>query len=325
MLETLKFVRGAVATKDLIPVLRHFRISGGRIQGQNGRVCIDAPWPGPEMDEVVDALKFLRAVDACSGEPKITIKDSWLSISRGKFRAKLATRLTSDYPTVDDRQDWPHVAWFSDEVMAALRLLQPFIATDASRPWACSVLVSKGKAYATNNAVLAVVDIPAWAIEDVVLPDFLINELLRIDKVPVTLHWDDRALCAKYDDGSWLWSKRIEGAWPGTLQQLSDKLAAVDEWHDVPDDLRDALAQLRPFFPDAKWPIVRTGEAGVSTNDGDSSAAISVGALPEAAFRMESLDLVATVAKQWNLAESPVPWRADGVAGLLTKVIVGTM
>ena len=51
---------------------------------------------------------------------------------------------------------------------------------------------------------------------------------------------------------------------------------------------------------------------------------LALGTLPEAAFRMESLDLVATVAKQWNLAASPVPWRAEGVAGLLTKVIVGT-
>lgn len=324
MLDTLKFVRGAVATKDLVPVLRYFRISGGRIQGQNGRVCIDAPWPGPEMDEVVDAQKFLRAVDACAGEPKITCKDSWLSISRGKFRARLATLLTGDYPTVHNCEDWQNVAWFSDQMMASLRKLQPFIATDASRPWACSVLVSEGKAYATNNAVLAVVDMP-WTGADVVLPDFLINELLRIGETPISLHWDEGALCAKYGDGSWLWSRRIEGAWPGTLKQLEAVIGATQEWHDVPDDLREALAHLRPFFPDSKWPIVRTGEAGVSTNDGKSSAAISVGALPEAAFRMESLDLVATVAKQWNLAASPVPWRADGIAGLLTKVIVGTM
>jgi hypothetical protein len=325
MLETLRFVRGAVATKDLIPVLRHFRISGGRIQGQNGRVCIDAPWTGPDMDEVVDAVKFLRAVDACGGEPKISIKDSWLTISRGKFRARLATLLTSDYPTVEDRQDWPYAVSVGEKTMAALRLLQPFIATDASRPWACSILISGGRAYATNNAVLAVVDMPWWEAQDVVLPDFLVDELLRIGEAPRDLAWSDSALCAHYADGSWLWSKRIEGAWPGTLHQLSAKLDAVEEWHDVPQDLREALAQLRPFFPDAKWPIVRTGEAGVSTNDGESSAAISVGALPEAAFRMESLDLVATVAKQWNLSESPVPWRAEGVAGLLTKVIVGQM
>ena len=324
MLETLKFVRGAVATKDLIPVLTHFRISEGRIQGQNGRVCIDAPWDGPDMDVVVDAVKFLRAVDACGGEPKITCKEGWLSITRGKFRARLATRLMSDYPTVDASTTWPYVVSVGEKTMAALRLLQPFIATDASRPWACSILISDGKAYATNNAVLAVADMPWWESHDVVLPSFMVDELLRIGQAPRDLAWTDQALCARYADGSWLWSKRTDGAWPGTLKQLQEQLAAVEEWHDVPDDLRDALAKLRPFFPDAKWPIVRTGEAGVSTNDGDSSAAISVGALPEAAFRMESLDLVATVAKQWNLAASPVPWRADGIAGLLTKVIVGT-
>lgn len=325
MLDTLKFVRGAVATKDLVPVLRYFRIANGRIQGQNGRVCIDAPWPGPDMNAVVDAQKFLRAVDACEGEPKITEKDSALTISRGRFRAKLLTLLVQDYPDVNaDSIIWERRISMGEKTMAALRALQPFIATDASRPWACSVLIDGDKAFATNNAVLAVAEIPEWE-WGVVLPDFFVTELLRIGETPRELCWNDRALCARYADGSWLWSKRTEGAWPATLQQLSQQIEACEDWQGVPDDLREAITKLRPFFPDQKFPVVQTGPEGLSTFEGDSSAAVSCGELPKACFRMESLDLVAQHAKEWNLEASPTPWRGDGIAGLLSKVIVGQM
>ncbi len=42
MLDTLKFIQGAVARKDHVPALVHFRIAGGRIRGFNGTLSLAA-------------------------------------------------------------------------------------------------------------------------------------------------------------------------------------------------------------------------------------------------------------------------------------------
>lgn len=85
----------------------------------------------------------------------------------------------------------------------------------------------------------------------------------------------------------------------------------------------EALARLKPFFPDAKMPVVLLGEEGVSTQDGASSAAIAVNAtLTRAAYRLESLSLAAGFATSWNDTGYPQPlkWRGDGIYGLLMGV-----
>lgn len=323
MLDTLKFVRGAVSNKDLVPVLTHFRIRGGRLQGQNGRVALDAPCPElAGLDLVVPADKFLRAVDACEGEPKLTVKDDKLTISRGRFRATMDILGVDQYPEVTGVVDAVDNRSRSGRgLVDVLRKAEPFISTDASRPWSCSVLITAATAFATNNVVLACIAFD-WGKDDLVLPSFCVDELLRIGEDPQSVRWDEHHFIAEYADGSWLSSRLIDGAWPATLHNLHQACLEENEWLPMPGDMADALAKLKPFFPDAKMPVVVLGPDGVATQDGVSSALVGMDGLPPAAFRLESLSLVVSAARSWNPSRypSPVPWRADGVVGMLSGV-----
>lgn len=323
MLETLKFVRGAVSNKDLVPVLTHFRINGGRLQGQNGRVTLDAPCPHLDwLDVVVPADKFLRAVDACEGEPKIKVGEDRLTLSRGKFRATLGVLPPEDYPAVLPDLDAVPGCWRSGKgLVDLLSRALPFISTDASRPWSCSLLMTADTAFATNNVVLACFDFD-WGCDDLVLPAFCVDEILRIGLDPVRISWDSQRFLATYPDGSWLSSMLIGGEWPNSLRQLHDVCKEEEEWLPLTRDLGVALTKLKPFFPDAKMPVVVVSEEGVATLDGASSALVGLEGLPRSSFRYESLSLVASVAQSWNPARypNPVTWRGVGVVGMLSGV-----
>ncbi|MDZ4343969.1 MAG: hypothetical protein U1E51_16235, partial [Candidatus Binatia bacterium] len=91
MLDALKFVRGAVKDSDTVmPVLTHFCIHKGRIQGTNGRISIDSPCPELTFEAVLPADKFLSAIDACKGEPKMRFTDGGkFVVERKPFRGFL--------------------------------------------------------------------------------------------------------------------------------------------------------------------------------------------------------------------------------------------
>jgi hypothetical protein len=64
MLDALKFVRGAIARKDLVAALSHFRISGGRIKGYNGKIALCCPLP-LDLDVMPKAEPFVKAIATC--------------------------------------------------------------------------------------------------------------------------------------------------------------------------------------------------------------------------------------------------------------------
>ena len=88
MIETLRFVRGAVAKKDYQPALTHFQIRNGRITGFNGTIALSSPI-GIDIDAVPKAEPFLRAIENCTVEPTVIHKTEAgrLGLRSGRFRA----------------------------------------------------------------------------------------------------------------------------------------------------------------------------------------------------------------------------------------------
>jgi len=316
MIETLQFVRGAVAKKDLIPVLTHFRIYDGRIQGGNGRLSIDAPCPElAGMDITVPAERFLKAVDACDGEPKLKITDGGkLSITRKKFRALLPLGDPNAFPlgTPDGKQ----VA-HDGEFLTALRRLRQFVGEDASRPWACGILLKDGYAYATNNIIICRTPCH-WGclLEPINLPSFAVDELLRINQEPDSIRVTDTAIMFGYGD-SWLKTQLFDLNWPEIDRFFDTKATAK-----VPAKLQDAITKILPFCPDPKFPAIRFGPDGVSTIDGDMMAEVSGIELPEACFRAEPLMMVLDVATHIDFYcfPNPSPWRGKNLEGMMVGV-----
>lgn len=319
MLKTLRFVRGAVAEKDLVPVLTHFRVYDGRIQGGNGRLSIDASCLDLKgLDITVPAERFLKAVDGCNGEPKLKItKTSKLSISHKKFKAILPLGDNESFPMNERSKGMVIVSTKTREaLLGMLRALRPFIGVDASRPWACGILLKDGFAYATNNVILCRVPIP-WKIDSINLPSFAVDELLRIGEIPSCLWIDDTSITFEYED-AWLKSQLFDLEWPDI-----EKFFAAQTTKKVSPLLFESIQRIIPFCPDPKFPVIKFSEEGVSTADGDMMAEVKGIKLPDAIFRAEPLLAVLSVATHIDFSTypAPSPWKGEnGLEGIFIGV-----
>ncbi|HEY6019838.1 MAG TPA: hypothetical protein VIY48_08010 [Candidatus Paceibacterota bacterium] len=315
ILNALKLVEGAVSTQDLIPALTHICIYAGRLQGGNGRVAIDTACPQLDFDAVVPAEKFVKALSSCRGEPVLKLEGSRLTVRDRRFRATISLLPNESYLRAEPPQGEPVTP---QEMLPALRKLAPFISTDASRPWSCSLLAYAGYLYATNNVVLARVPF-AWSDEKLAIPEAAVQEMLRLDQEPQAIHITLNAAWVRYAN-CWMKVQLLQDPWPiEALSKLIERMQTI-ELDTLPEGLLDDVQTLKPFFPDEKLPVVLTGPEGVSTMDGAHSAAIATTALPKNAFRIESLSLVLGTATHANLTTSPCPWRGDGIEGFLSAV-----
>lgn len=320
MLKSLNFVRGAVSTKELVPVLTCFHVYGGRIQGTNGRVTIDHPCKDLQGFEfTVPASTFLRAIDNCEKEPKIKVLDGErIEIKSGNFKAVLPLLPHDSFPrkipVVGNQTP------IKEGILPVLKHLKPFISTDASRIWSCGVLFKGDRVYATNNVVLA--SVKGYVLnEEVNLPSSAIDELLRIGLSPTAMACSPNDATFFFKGGAWLASQIYATNWPEAIDRMLPDPDAVT-WQ-IPADLPAAVQRLAPFVPDVKQPVILLSEEGISTMDGARSASIGGFVLPNGAFRSEPLTAVLGIATHIDFEKYPAacPFKGpDGLSGILIGV-----
>ena len=315
MRDALNLVRGAVSTKDLLPVLTHFHIYDGRVQGGNGRIVIDVPCPElAGFDCTVPAERFLKAVDACDGEPKLKLTDGGkLTISKGKFRATLPLADHAAFPKIV-RGHEGSMKTPAQALLPILRCLYPFIGEDASRSWSCGVLFSSGYAWATNNVCLA--RVPCYEERSYVLPVFAINELLRVGQEPGAIEDSENALIFGFMNGWWMRCQKLAGEWPNVAAFMPAEPPAR-AWPSRP--LAEAVRKVLPFCPDPKYPVVQCGPEGVGTLEGEMSALVGYEDLPAGRFRAEPLLAALDASQSIDLSTYPKAcyWSGEGIDGVV--------
>lgn len=322
MLDILKLVVGAVADKDIVPVLTHVHFYDGRAQGQDGRLAIDMPVDAPFDGELtVPAEPLYRAIKTAEGQTeRWEVKDGKLHLTAGRFKARMAVA-QDPYPRLEPLQDATHSADVTAvDLLEALTHVRPFIGEDGSRPWACGVLLDGPAVYATNNVALVRREL-SRAVTDrrLVLPVLAVDELLRLGKqgyLPQSLHITDYAATFYYGNGGWLRTNLLTQAWPDVGAMLPETVEGDDL--DIAD-IAAAVEQVAPFSPDKKAPIVQFDERGVSTTEGNLEATMETGALPEGKYRSEILRpvLAAATAAQFSAWPSVVPFKGDRLIGIM--------
>jgi len=317
VIKELRMVRGAVAKKDIVPVLTHFHIYDKRIQGGNGKIAIDCPCDTlPDMNVTVPAERFLKAVDACGGEPNIKIKDDTkLIVSKRKFRATLPLLEHTTFPRNTQPDGYETLNDF-ETVLNALRLLQPFIGDDATRHWTGGVWFHDGYAYATNNIVLARTKVDMRL--SFILPAYAIEEVLRLNMVPIGFHLDETSLYLKYVNGMWLRSQLIEGQWPESVGEMIVKSQTTP----LSKEFIEAIEKILPFCPNKDYPRICLDGGKVATDDGTMSAEVDGFKGIKGFFRAEPLLMVARVADHIDFSTYPKPCYFSGynVEGILVGV-----
>jgi DNA polymerase III sliding clamp (beta) subunit (PCNA family) len=320
MRESLLKVRGAVSTKDFTPVLTHFAFRDGTVAGFDGRMFIQAPLK-LRLSCTVKAKLFITALDACDNEPdRIEQTETGLVINRGSFTATLPTGKIEEFaPATPDPRPVKRTA----PLLPKLKQLFPFIGEDASRPWACGLLIDGLNAYATNNVCLARVKLPQAMPEaesPLNLPRFAIEELIRIDEEPISIARSENALTFYYKDKSWLRTVLFETNWPKPPREILDGIKAD---HKIHPELVEAVRTLAPFA-DEKAPVLWLDGDEVKTPDGERHAVHKMKyamALGHGAYRVEALSLVLEAATHARWIDYPrVPWKGDGIDGIMVGV-----
>jgi len=310
-------VRSVVAERDLIPVMSHFHIGGGRIQGTNGKLTLDAPWPEFPGKETINvpAEPLVKAFEKMA-EPSLELKGDHLIVREGKMRVRIPLSLDA-YPHCQRPSEWSDV---DDALLASMRKVRSFVSEDASRPWACGVLIRGGWIYATNNIVMVRRRFPSNL--EVSIPGFAIDQLVRCAKKIEAIHIRSTAVAFKLEGDVWMESARYADQWPD-IEKMFEKYDGM-ELTVLRGNEHAIVEKILPFVPDKRHPVIRFGDNKISTLNGEMEAEIEWTCDVTANFHAVPLLQVLEIATHWLPQEYPkaVPFSAmnDDIEGMIAGV-----
>jgi hypothetical protein len=312
MLQQINFVKAAASAKGVVPALACMCFYNDRVQAGNGRVTVDVALASNLNGYMVDAVKFAAAVEDCGGVPKITVAKEFVTVANAafKYRARVALLPALDYPMVEPPQGTP----LGRVRVDPLRLVRPFVATDASRPFAVTVLFSGDAVYATNNVTVVKASITSTFAAAVTVPVQCVDELLRLpfDEYDVWSH--DTGLYFKppnYD--AWIHARSSQVQWPDVDKFFAGtpELPAVDAQGMLKD-----IARVRRQTPEGEPPVVCFTADGVRTVNGEAIVGDSEDITSK--WRAETLELVLAHATHIDFSKypAPCPWRGPRLNGV---------
>jgi len=313
MLKKMKFVQGSVAKKDLLPALTHFRIENGRIQGYNGHIALSTPIDF-DVDCTPKAIPLVNAIGRCVETIQLGMtKAGKLSVKSGKFRTYIEC---IEGPTAHVQPDGAFVDVDGEQLLKALKILQPFIADDAARPWSNGVHFSGASAYATNNVVIAEHWLGSPFPVKVTVPRVAVKEIIRIGRAPVRFQMSDQSLTLHYEDESWLRCNLITGEWPDVEKFFAAPANPVA----VPEDFFRGLEDLKPFVDKFNRIIMEPGLMRTHSLEFEEGAAFELDWITnKSTFSLPMLQKLHGVATKMDLSAYPNPcqWYGEDVRGVI--------
>lgn len=319
MLDSLRFVATAVAKKDYVPELSHYKIQDGRVTGYNGILALSSDID-VDLNIFPHAAKFLAAIRACADE---TIALSMtptgrLAVKSGKFKSFVDCLETETSQFIEPEGE---VIELGEHFMSGIKTLAPAMGIDASRPWAMGIKLQKQSMYATNNVLLAEYwhgqNIPL----DVVIPSLAVNELLRIKTNPTKVQVTENSLTFWFGETRWMRTALVEASeWPfAQINTLLD-MPAGDQLP-LPDGFAAAIEMLKPFLGEHGSVYMSPTKYSTSQHDGEgSSVDISTTGITEMqAYSHVQLTLLNQIAKtiDWSCYPNPCKFSNDRLRGAL--------
>jgi DNA polymerase III sliding clamp (beta) subunit (PCNA family) len=268
MLRELKFVQGAISRKELVPAMTHFAIEKGFVRAYNGSLGLCAPIAF-DIDCKPKAGPLVQAIAQSSDTIQLSMTSTGrLRVSSGEFKAYVDC-VPLDELTPHVQPEGEHVEFNGDAMLQALKAVEPFIGTDASRPWSTGVLMRGESVYATNNVTGVEYWTGARLPIEINVPRSAVMEMLRINEAPTHAQVTETSITFHYSDQRWVRTQLLDVKWPADMASLfkGDNAAPIDP------RLFEALEKLAPFTDKSgrvymDEGILRT----VSSNDVDEGA-----------------------------------------------------
>lgn len=319
MLSPLKFVQGAIAKKDYVPALTHFRIKDGRIMGFNGAIALSSPID-LDLDCSPKATPFIRAIQTCRETIRLILTEKRkLEVSSGAFKVFIdCLPQEAEFPWVEPEGE--EIPIDGKVLISCLRTLEPFIGEDASRPFCRGVLFRRQSAYATNNIIL----IEKWLgvhFPEINIPEETVSELLRIGEPPTRVRATGRSISFLYENGQWLRSQLLTTEWPDVSRILDREGQVVP----FPSGFFEALEDLTPFIAENECCHFQPGQMSTEATEGAGASIHLEGFGGVGAFNLLQLKLLKKVAHSIDFSCFPAPSLFFNEDQTLRGVIVGKM
>lgn len=267
MLKELKYVKRAILKNRLHPELQHFYIGGGFIKGYNGVIGMCSPI-ALDIEACPNAIQFVKAVQACEDTTAIHMtKSGRLTIKSGTFKA-FVDCVDTTLPNIDPEGE---SVTLKGAFLPVLKKLYPFMAKDASRPWARGVLFKGQSAFATNNICL----VEQWmeTVFPIVvnIPQEAIKELIQIGEEPERIQTSETSVTFHFADGKWLKTRVYEKSWPDltTILNRETNQAAF------PANFFNTVEKLLPFVEEHNTVYFKKDRI-TTCNESDSGASIDI-------------------------------------------------
>lgn len=300
MLDALKFVQGAVAKKEIVAGLTHFKIKDGTVRSYNGVFSLCSPIP-LDFDCTPKAEPMVKAILACNDAVQLLMTPAGrLSIKSGGFSAFIQC-IEEETPHVEPEGEIVEIN--GEDFMQAFATLLPFVGTDAHRPF-CTGLLLKGQcAYATNN----VVAIEHWVGKEFPIeaniPGAAIRELLRIKKMPTHIQHNDKSLTFHYEDGRWLRTGLLTNDWP-SIPKLFD---AEHKTKDIDPSMFDAIENIKPFCDKTGRVYLENGTVRTHYETTEGASHVMHDMSTFGVYNSDMLLLLKGVAKKIDMSTYPAP------------------
>lgn len=318
MLDALRFVAAAVAKKDYVQDLTHFRIKDGRVTGFNGVVALSSDID-VDLDIHPNAGKMLAAIKACPGTIALNMTPAGrLSVKSEKFKSFVDC--LPNESTVFPEPEGETID-LGENFLPGIRALAPAMGIDASRIWAMGIKLQNQSMFATNNVMLVEywhgTDIPL----DVVIPDVCVKELLRINEAPTKVQVTANSITFWFGDKRWLRSQLIEPeGWP--IAVMDNVLSqSTGEQLPFPAGFFEAVETLKPFLADAGTVFVAPSYLSTSRHEGEgTSIDVSIPGVDDMqAYHHHQLTLLGEIAQSidWTAYPAPCMFRGDRLRGAL--------
>ena len=299
MLKELKFVKGAISTKDLLPAMTHFVIKNGVVRAYNGRIALSCPIQ-LDLDCKPKAEPLIKAIQNCEDTIQLALTDKGrLRIESGPFRAFIECH-SEEVPEVKPEGILEEVdgAIF----LEAFKTISPFIGNDASRQWSNGILLSGTSAFATRNVVL----VEFWTgfkfNKPINIPRNAIDEILRINEPFTHIQLCENSITFHYPDGRWIWSSLFSTDWP----QLTSILDRQSTPQPINPRIFEGLKVIKPFADKLGRVYFRNGGMYTSPEDGEG-ANFAIGEDITGVYQIDMLQLLEGVVNRIDWSKYPDP------------------
>ena len=301
MLKELKFVQGAVAKKDLVPAMTHFKIEKGFVRSYNGTLALCSPVQ-IDIDCNPKAEAMVKAISQCDETVTLSLSPNGrLRIQSGPYKAFIEC-IEGETQHVEPKGE--RVDFDGAVLLKAVQVLMPFIGDDASRPWANGIMLRDQSAFVTNNVCL----VEYWlgtAVPFVVnIPKSALREMVRIGEPPIYAQVDQHSMTLHYTDGRWIRTQLLSTEWPD-LRNILDVPSAPTPINPL---LFTALEKLAGMADDAGRVYVRNGVLQTHNDDVEAGASYALeGVGFEGAYQIKMLSLLSGVATHADFTRFPQP------------------